>query len=147
MNFRGIQRDPFITEYLFFFSKYRLVKNPIAVLLPESDISRFYSGQDSYVRRRPPYIYALHVNYAGNEMHESHVRVRIQSQNDSDLHRIFSNEGSAEERTLELLSLKGKDRRTKEHGDTQDEGQCFTIAWLLYLGYLLWVERDQQSTA
>jgi Cupin superfamily protein len=125
--------------------KYRLVKNPLASLIPQWEITRFYSGDvgskhDVITKdsddNQPPFVYVLNVNYAGNEGHESCVRVRIQSHDHANLHLAFCDEVNVERMSQQLLL----------HEDQDDDGEegnpCHTIAWLLYLGYLVWVERN-----
>jgi hypothetical protein len=52
----------------------KLVVNSLASLIATRDITSFYSGNDDKENDHTP-LYVLNINYAGNEMHESTVRV------------------------------------------------------------------------
>jgi hypothetical protein len=54
-----------------------LVKNPLASLISEKSITEFYQGSDPGTTNDK--VFVLNVNYAGNESHESAVRVRIRN--------------------------------------------------------------------
>ena len=51
---------------------HKLVKNPLATMMPMTDITSFNSDNDTQEKDR--HFYILNVSYAGNEMHESCVR-------------------------------------------------------------------------
>ena len=61
------------------FQSHRLVRNPLALLLRESEIFQFYkkdpTSDESEAESRE--IFVLNVNYAGTESHESLIRARI----------------------------------------------------------------------
>jgi hypothetical protein len=132
---------------------YRLVKNPLAILIPEKDITRFYNdssttnsghsdARQQQQQQQPPFVYVLNVNYAGNESHESCIRVRIQSQDHANLHQVFGDEVQAEKMARLLLAEPRKEKEDHDDDDDDDEPPCHTIAWLIYLGFLVWVARS-----
>jgi hypothetical protein len=98
------------------YKTHRLVKNPLALLMDEEQVVRHYQPSDS---ARPVHTYILNVNYAGNEAHESHLRVRLQCR-DAKLDKLSADDLS--------------DKYLKK--------QTSVISWLLYLGYLVWARRD-----
>jgi hypothetical protein len=55
----------------------KLVVNSLASLIATRDITSFYSDNDDKENGHTP-LYVLNINYAGNEMHESTVRVVLQ---------------------------------------------------------------------
>lgn len=63
-----------------------IVKNPLASLISEKSIAAFYHGSNPDTTNDE--IFVLNVNYAGNESHESTVRVRIKD-DDGRLDRII----------------------------------------------------------
>ena len=95
---------------------HKLARNPLALLIDEKDVVRYY--QTNRKESKNDHIYILNVNYAGNEAHESFLRLRIQS-TEGKLDRMSPND--LEEKYLEK--------------------KPFVIAWFLYLGYLVWVPR------
>ena len=94
---------------------HRLVVNPLALLLNERDISRHYQTIETD-DTNDKHIYILNVNYAGNEAHESHVRCRLQS----------------DQPNLDKMSAQALTDKFLREKPT-------LIAWLVYLGYLVWV--------
>jgi hypothetical protein len=95
---------------------HQLAINPLALLLNEKEVTQYYemNGHNNSKNQ----LYILNVNYAGNEAHESHLRVRLQS-DEPDLDTL-----SAEDLSGQYLDQKSS-----------------IVAWLLYLGYLVWAPR------
>jgi hypothetical protein len=118
---------------------HRLVKNPLATLLEEDDVTGFYDDAQTsdHVRQvtngnPSKAVYILNVNYAGNEGHESALRVRIRAE-------------------IELMELIKKYLVVDQTGDQRAcaHEQCHDllenvdsvrplIECLLYYGFLLW---------
>jgi hypothetical protein len=86
----------------------RLTRNPLALMLNEQELLRHYKPTNGSTDGQ---VYILNVNYAGNEGHQSHFRVRLQS----------------DEAKLDRLSV--------------DEIKPTVLAWLVYFGYFVWVPR------
>jgi hypothetical protein len=115
---------------------YGLIKNPLASLLSEDEICRYYktgdvdydSGEteaDDLCKKRQ--VYVLNVNYAGNEMHESAVRVRIR-ENGMLLKHIHGR-----------FKQKCNDLMLRSHGDwIALEKERLMLGYLIYQGCLLW---------
>ena len=97
---------------------HNLGRNPLALLIDENDIVRQYQKHGKKGNNSGEHVYVLNVNYAGNEAHESFLRVRIQTK-EAKLDRV------PVDRMLERFLEK------KPH----------VIGWLLYLGYIVWVPR------
>ena len=77
-------------------------------MLNEQELLRHYKPTNGSTDGQ---VYILNVNYAGNEGHQSHFRVRLQS----------------DEAKLDRLSV--------------DEIKPTVLAWLVYFGYFVWVPR------
>jgi hypothetical protein len=99
---------------------HRLVLNPLALLLNEKEVTQHYKTNGDTNNHNDFYI--LNVNYAGNEAHESHLRVRLQS-NQTDLDKL-----SAGSLACKYLAE-----------------QSSIVSWFLYLGYLVWVPKKTLS--
>lgn len=56
-------------------SDYHLALNPLGWVRPVDDITSFYQPNE-----RHPYLYAININYAGNELHESAVRLVVRDE-------------------------------------------------------------------
>jgi hypothetical protein len=76
---------------------YVLERNPLASFIPEKNITEFYDGGN--LDDTQDEIFVLNVNYAGNESHESSVRVRIKDHEGrlGKLINKFNNSGIANE--------------------------------------------------
>ena len=108
--------DPSVSALQGKLKTHRLGRNPLALLIDEKDIVRHYqkNGNGS----NGIHVYVLNVNYAGNEAHESFLRVRIQTD------QAKLDKAPADEIAKRFLEKKPN-----------------LIGWLLYLGYLVWVPR------
>lgn len=95
----------------------KIVRNPLATLIPMTDIIGFRHNGDERYTRVETRQYVLNVNYAGNEMMESHVRV------------IFETSNAESTKNMELYCASGS--ADKDDGDIP---LC-----LFYYGYFLWV--------
>lgn len=96
---------------------HRLVRNPLALLIDEKDVLKHYQTKNGSASDGRVYI--LNVNYAGNETHESHLRIRIHF------------EGAK-------LDKMSPDTLTTKYLETKPS----ILAWLLYLGYLVWTPKN-----
>lgn len=96
---------------------HKLVRNPLALLLNENEVVRHY--QTNGKGPSNDHIYILNVNYAGNEAHESYLRLRIRT-SEANLDRM-----SPDTMVDEFIFKRP-----------------YVIAWFLYLGYLVWVPRN-----
>ena len=134
---------------------HRLIRNPLAMLIRGEDITRYYHGirsskskkgggrqeddddqekeeMDQTIiinKRESPTLFVLNFNFAGNELaQESLVRATFSTRTHKYLDTVFLGESSADEQTTSLIQ------------SAKDEN-CNAVAWLIYLGYLVWVER------
>lgn len=106
---------------------HQITFNPLASLLREADIYKFYKKDD---RVDEDDIYVLNVNYAGNESHESVVRVRIK-------------------KVGQILGHVNHCYKAKKYHNVlppletwiQQDGERSMLGCLVYYGCLLWVPR------
>eukprot|EP00977_Amphora_coffeiformis_P010072 scaffold2353_cov167-Amphora_coffeaeformis.AAC.63 len=108
--------DPSLSALRKKLETHHLGRNPLALLIDENDILRRYQKNGKVSKIGHAYI--LNVNYAGNEAHESFLRVRIQT----DQAKL---DGVPVDKMAKLFLEKKPN----------------VIGWLLYLGYLVWVPR------
>ena len=99
------------------FKTHKLSRNPLALLLNENDVIRHYKTSNGNSEKENLYI--LNVNYAGNEAHESYLRIRLKY-----------NENNLDKMASETLA------------DKYLRAEPSVIGWLLYLGFLVWVPRN-----
>jgi hypothetical protein len=102
----------------------RFVRNPLASLLKLADITSFYKDATTGDKHssRDDATYVLNVNFAGNEMHESAVRILLQDNPTRVISQLY-------------------DRERKGHGEEvimpRQEGAKSISKFLLFHGYLL----------
>ncbi|KAL9181801.1 hypothetical protein ACHAXT_012144 [Thalassiosira profunda] len=109
----------------------QLVKNPLASLIAMPDITGRPDNADA-TREARPRRYILNVNYAGNDMIESHVRVVLETTDPAVTSRMSSYIAS---------EAAGQDPVREQAGLLNTSpGLC-----LLYYGYLAWNETSQMS--
>ena len=96
----------------------KLVVNSLASLIATRDITSFYSGNDDKENDHTP-LYVLNINYAGNEMHESTVRVVLQ-----DRHAILA----------KFVDGMPRDEIACPAGVQEAWQEC-----LLYYGFFVWI--------
>mmetsp|Transcript_8491 Transcript_8491/g.12438 ORF Transcript_8491/g.12438 Transcript_8491/m.12438 type:complete len:635 (-) Transcript_8491:209-2113(-) len=108
----------------------KLVKNPLATLMSMSDITNHCSDvgnqkcDDDDVKQ-----YVLNVNYAGNEMMESHIRVILET---SDLSVI--------QQMNEFLDCEARGDDPGQLMSSNDDDKKIPVpSCLLYYGYFSWV--------
>jgi len=113
---------------------HRLARNPLASLLREEEILSFYKKGDDESENQveedidddDSEVYVLNVNYAGNECHESAVRVRLRGSG-----VLFQAAASKEDSPLPASD------------DWIDsEAERLALGYLVYYGYLLWLPID-----
>jgi len=98
----------------------KLVKNPLASLIAMSEITRAIGQkpQECDKQKEVTKQYVLNVNFAGNEMMESHVRVILETSNPSTIDQM--------------------DRYLNCEAQGLDSGQAMTPLCLFYYGYFSW---------
>jgi len=111
------------------FETHRLMRNPLASLILKGEITRFYKKDDESDDESDRATYVLNVNYAGNEGHESSVRVKIRSDSDL-LRRLY--EGKFAEEEMNGFRL---NEALKSPTDMR------VLDCLVYYGFFVWVER------
>jgi hypothetical protein len=94
----------------------KLTRNPLASLHRLDEINTFYKGK----REGEDRIFVLNMNFAGNEMHQSAVRVMFKDASGV-VNRLYSLERNDEGRSVELAM------------NEMDEG---LVKFLVYHGYL-----------
>ena len=116
---------------------HRLIRNPLAMLIRNDDITRYYKStchdttqkDDSDRDERAGTLFVLNFNFAGSELsRESFVRATLSSMTHAALDTMFLDEQNADDQSTALI----------QSGADKD---CNTVAWLVYLGYLVWVKR------
>jgi len=95
----------------------KLVVNSLSSLMRMSDITSFYSGSEIENEMTP--LYVLNINYAGNEMHESTVRV------------VFADSNGNLER---MIDGKPREEIACPAGVKEPWQEC-----LLYYGFFVWI--------
>jgi hypothetical protein len=118
------------------FRTHRVVRNPLAVMIREHDILRFYkTGDDDESGGEGPEVFVLNVNYAGNESHEAHVRVRILGTGALLPHAFRSAALSGQEEILPDVE-----------SWIRSEAERSMLGCLVYYGFLVWVPREPIRT-
>lgn len=82
--------------------------NPLAALVEESEVRDFYETAEvtpNSTGEEDSRVFVLNVNFAGNESHESYIRLKLRSRHWSDLTRILKeNHTPVPERTQPLIA-------------------------------------------
>jgi len=81
-------------------SRVRLWRNPLSALHRLSDISSFYCSDQKKCQKG---IFVLNVNYAGNEMHQSVVRVVFSDNANSFVDELYAWERKSKDKPIDLL--------------------------------------------
>ncbi|KAL7462507.1 hypothetical protein ACHAXS_002890, partial [Conticribra weissflogii] len=123
-----------------------LLKNPLASLIPMAEVTTPVTGSD--LRTDDPKKYILNVNYAGNEMCESHVRVVLETTDHIDLMDWYI---ECESKVIDagklFCQVKGIVKQTKEKKEflenVSDKKYAGSVppSALFYYGYFSWNER------
>mmetsp|Transcript_19354 Transcript_19354/g.38840 ORF Transcript_19354/g.38840 Transcript_19354/m.38840 type:complete len:692 (+) Transcript_19354:62-2137(+) len=120
-----------------------LVKNPLASLIPMAIVTTPVTGSD--IPNNGPKKYILNVNYAGNEMCESHVRVVLETIDHIDLMDWYIGcESKAIDAGKLYCEVKGLVKSTEEKLDlsrtSSDERYAGSVppTALFYYGYFSW---------
>jgi hypothetical protein len=98
-------------------SSTKLTRNPLSSLHRLDEINSFYKGK----RDGEDIIFVLNVNFAGNEMHQSAVRVMFKDDDSGSVNRLYNLERKDEGNSIGLAM------------DEMDEG---LVKFLVYHGYL-----------
>ena len=107
-----------------------LVKNPLASLIAMSDIvQNLKSGSDEDKQHASTKQYILNVNFAGNEMMESHIRVILEAESSS-VNLIDQ---------IDMYIKLDAEDQDKEHGF----GDILPPPCLFYYGYFSWSSTQQ----
>jgi uncharacterized cupin superfamily protein len=120
------------------FRTHRVVRNPLAAMMRERDILRFYKTGDNESDDdgggSSPEVYVLNVNYAGNESHESLVRARILGT------------GSLLSHVFRYSVLDGGPSGQEILPDVESwirsEAERSMLGCLVYYGFLVWIPRE-----
>ncbi len=102
---------------------HKLTKNPLAMIMKDKDVSGFYADQENDDQTDNHYI--LNISYAGNEQHESNVRVVI-----------FDDTGILDS----LCKLERSKSNEVDFGDMLPPD--IPLNALIYFGYFTWVDKS-----
>lgn len=112
---------------------HRLIRNPLASLIRSDDITRYYGGSKGQhtddTETGNCHLYVLNFNFAGNEGLDSFVRETLSTTHKA-LDTVFLDESSADQLSTRIIM--------QSNGDNSSS----VIAWLIYVGYLVWVSRS-----